>query len=291
MPFLSEAVYGNLVAGVDSGAPESVHLASWPEHDPARIDEELNAAMRLVKRLASLGHAARNKAGRKVRQPLAEAAFAVGSAAEAAVVRQYADLLADELNVKRVAVLDQPESAVSYSLNPLPQKLGRKHGAAFPRVRAALLALDAAQVAPALMRGDPISVDVDGAPVEVLADEVEVRQAGREGFAVATEGGLLAALQTTLSDALVLEGLAREFVRRVQDLRKTANFDIADRIVTHFTASDRLARAVAEHADYIKGETLSLDLVAGELPEAAAQAEDAFDGETVRLGLVRRPRA
>src|SRR5271157_2516639 len=122
MPFIAEELYQNLVRAADTDAPMSVHLAEWPAFNPVLIDEKLNRSMALVMKLASLGHAARNKANRKVRQPLAEAAFSVGSAEERGVIAQYVDLLEDELNVKHVRVLDTAGEAVAYSLNPLPKQ-------------------------------------------------------------------------------------------------------------------------------------------------------------------------
>jgi isoleucyl-tRNA synthetase len=288
MPFLADVLYRNLVVSVDPSAPESVHLADWPTPDLARIDERLNAEIRLAMKLSSLGHAARNKANRKVRQPLAEAAFAVGSADERRALDAYADLIADELNVKSVRALGAAGEAVTYALNPLPKQLGQKHGARFPKIRAALLALDAEAAAKSLLSNQPISVEVDGEKVEVLPDEVEVRMNAKTGYAVMSEGGYLAALKTDLTPALVREGLAREFVRRVQDLRKAAGFDIADRIVTYYTATPRLAEAVAAFADYIKGETLSVELVSGPAPAGAATGEDEFDGEKLTLGVVKK---
>ena len=160
MPFMAEELYQNLVRMADETAPISVHLAEWPDYDTARIDESLNREMALVMKLASLGHAARNKANRKVRQPLAEVAFAVGSLDELAVPERYADLLEDELNVKHVRMLSAAAEAVSFALNPLPKQLGQKYGGRFPGIRQALLALDATPAAQKLLAGE--SVEVDG---------------------------------------------------------------------------------------------------------------------------------
>jgi isoleucyl-tRNA synthetase len=287
MPFLAEELYQNLVRSVDGSAPLSVHLCDWPTVKAALVDEELNREMALVIKLASLGHAARNKANRKVRQPLAEAAFLVGNADERHVVDRYADLLADELNVKKVRTLDAAGEVVAYSLNPLPKQLGQKYGRRFPKVREALLALPADQSARALLAGQSLRVDVDGEMIEVLPEEVEVRAQALGGFAVASEGPYLAALVTDLTPELVREGLAREFVRRVQDLRKSAELDIADRIRLYYRATPGLAAAVQDFRDYIMGETLAVELVAGPAPREAFEASDRFDGEEMTVALVK----
>jgi isoleucyl-tRNA synthetase len=253
--------------------------------EEARINEILNADMRLVMRLASLGHSARNQAAIKVRQPLAEAAFSVGSLKEARVLDEYASLLADELNVKRITALSSAGEAVAYSLNPLPKQLGGKYKSQFPAIRAALLALDAEKAAQTFLAGESVSISVGEETFEILPDEVEVRAEARSGLVVASEGAYLAALKTDLTPELLREGLAREFVRRVQDLRKQADFDIADRIYLYVSASPTLMEAVQEHQVYIMGETLTLELKSGKPPEGAATGNFEFDGEQVEVGL------
>lgn len=287
MPFMAEELYQNLVRGMNPDAVESVHLDTWPKFDATVINENLNREMDLVMRLASVGHAARNKANRKVRQPLAEAAFAVRNAEERQVVAAYADILADELNVKTVRTLDHATEAVSYSLNPLPKQLGQKYGSRFPALRKALLALDAEEAARTLLSGDTLQVVVDGETYEILPDEVEVRALAREGFAVANEGALMAALVTELTPELVHEGLAREFVRRVQDLRKQADFEISDRITLYFTGSAQITAAVFANQEYIQGETLTVKVVNADPEADMPVVEDQFDGENVKIGIAK----
>jgi isoleucyl-tRNA synthetase len=285
MPFLADELYQNLVCSVDSQAAESVHLAEWPKNDERLIDEDLNREMALVMRLASLGHAARNKANRKVRQPLAEVAFAVGNREEGEWVLAHADLLEDELNVKHVRLLNTASEAVSFMLNPLPKQLGQKYGSKFPALRKAILELDAEQTAGLLMSGKGVNVSVDGEEYALLPDEIEVRVTARSGYAVAAEGAYLAALVTDLTPELIQEGLAREFVRRVQDLRKAADLEIADRIRLYITASPGLKEAIQSQMDYICAETLSREVQFEPAPEGSAVMSDQFDHETVTIGL------
>lgn len=285
MPFIAEELFQNLVREFDRGAPESVHMTEWPAHDEALIDEKLNREMSLVMKLASVGHAARNKANRKVRQPLSEAAFSVGNLEEVRVIETFADILQDELNVKQVRSLDTASEVVAYTLNPLPKQLGQKYGSRYPAIRQVLLELDAEQAAHALLDGKAVDVAVGSESVSVLPEEVEVRAQAREGYAVASEGAYLAALVTELTPELINEGLAREFVRRVQDLRKQADLDISDRIRLYFHASPGLARAIQDFSSYIMGETLTVDLVADNIPENLARNNASFDGEEVIYSL------
>ncbi|HEX7976699.1 MAG TPA: isoleucine--tRNA ligase [Anaerolineales bacterium] len=287
MPFLAEELYQNLVRSFDAGAPESVHLSQWPAYDPALIDQSLNQDMELVMQLASLGHAARNQAAIKVRQPLSEVAFSVSNQEEARALQRYADLLSDELNVKQVRALGSAGEAVSYNLKPLPKQLGQKYKGLFPKVSKAILELEPEKAAPNLLAGKPAQVVVEGVTLDIQPDEVEVRAEARSGLVVAAEGAYLAALHTGLTPELVREGQAREFVRRVQDLRKQADFDIADRIRLWVQATPGLEEAVRAHRDYIMGETLAVELALGEPPDGAASTTADFDGELVTVGIAK----
>ena len=287
MPFLADEMYQNLVRSFDPNAPESVHLATWPEVDAALIDEKLNHDMELVMRLASLGHAARAKANRKVRQPLAEAAFSVANVNERAAVRDYDDLLMDELNVKKVRLLDASTEALQHTVKPLPKQLGQKYGNKFPSIQKALLALNPEEVAHAFLTDGKQRVEVDGTSYEILPEEVEVKSLAKEGFAVAEDGPYVAALVTELTPELVKEGLAREFVRRLQDFRKESGLDVADRIRLFLEASPTLKDALLRHQEYITGETLTVALTFAAAPADAKVLSEAFDGETVVIGLLK----
>jgi isoleucyl-tRNA synthetase len=287
MPYMAEELYQNLVRSVDETAPESVHLAEWPQVMEEFIDESLNTEMNLVMKLVSLGHSARQKANRKVRQPLAEAAFSVGNNTERAALMKNVEVIQDELNVKQVRLLDAATEAVSHTVKPLPKQLGQKYGNKFPVIQKAILAMNAEEVAKALLTGNPLEVKAGGETFHIISEEVEVKALAKEGFAVAEDGAYVAALVTTLTPELIAEGMAREFVRRVQDLRKTADLDVADRIELFVEASAGLKTAVETHADYIKAETLTVKLSFAAAPANAAVVEDTFEGETLKVGLVK----
>ena len=289
MPFLAEELYQNLVRTMDEESSISVHLVEWPGFDSLVINEQLNRDMSLVMRLASLGHAARNKANRKVRQPLAECAFSVGTLEERRIVEENAELLADELNVKKISVLDAAVEAVAFSLNPLPKQLGQKYGNRFPAIRQAILAMNPEEVANLLLSGNPVQVTINSELLDILPEEVEVRAQARSGYAVANEGAYVAALVTELTPELVQEGLAREFIRRVQDLRKQAEFDITDRIRVIYQASPLLKESVKSFRGYIMTETLTTELVCAPVPVGLTTISDGFDGEetTIAISKVR----
>ncbi len=285
MPFIADEIYRNLVVSVDAQAPVSVHLADWPAFDATCIDDELVTDMNLVMQLVSLGHAARNKSRIKVRQPLQEAAFAISNMHDSKIITEYADLLQDELNVKNVRTLSAAGEAAAYELVPLPKQLGQKYKNQYPAIRAAVLALDAEAGATRLLSGESIQVIVDGEQLELFPEEIEVRLQAREGFEVASEGANLAALVTTMTEDLVSEGLVREFVRRVQEARKLANLDIADRIRLTFTSSEKLNIAIEDFREYIMAETLAVEISSKDIPNILPNLSDEFDGESLTLWI------
>ncbi|MBI1258815.1 MAG: isoleucine--tRNA ligase, partial [Chloroflexi bacterium] len=289
MPFVADSLYRNLVADNDSNVAPSVHLALWPEYDEALIDKALIDDMRAVQRLVSLGRAARETVKLGIRQPLARARFAVREPKEAATVKRHADLIAAELNVKEITVLDNAANVVKYKLNPLPSALGKKFGKDFPRVQKALregAPEDVRRWAETLASGENISVTLDGQVFEATPAEVQVLREAGEGYAVAEDGGYLVALDTTLSEELLREGLAREVVRRVQSLRKDADFELNDRIVLKYQVSDKLGQAIQQFADYIGGETLAT-LEVGEPGDGFHSEKFDIDGESLLVGVKR----
>jgi isoleucyl-tRNA synthetase len=288
MPFLADEIFRNLVVTSNPLAPISVHLVDWPDYDPALIDEEKIREMSLLMRMVTLGHSARNKAGIKVRQPLSEASFVFSNLGDAGVIEKYADLLKDELNVKKVRNLVAADEAVAYEIVPLPKQLGQKYKNQYPQLRKTILELPADETALNLLSGKNLKVKVGKEHFEILPDEVEVRLQARPGYTVAAEGPMLAALVIDLDEGLVNEGLAREFVRHVQEARKQSGLEIADRICLAYSATDKLHKAIQVFTEYIKSETLAVDLDDAAVPNELPNASDEFDGEQVTIWIKKK---
>ena len=185
MPFIAEEMYQNLVRSVDAAAPESVHHCDYPQADEPLIDEQLVEDTRLVMRLVSLGHGARNRAGIKLRQPLAQAMFRVRSESEADSLRRLSDQVLDELNVKELVVLEDAGQVVEYQVSPVSRFLGQKYGALYPKIRAALAELDSAELARRVRAGEDVAVELEEQNVNLLPEELAVRTEAKAGYAVA----------------------------------------------------------------------------------------------------------
>jgi isoleucyl-tRNA synthetase len=292
-PFLAEAIYRNLVAEQLPDTPESVHLAPWPASDPKLIDEQLLADTALLLETVSLGRAARRGAGQKVRQPLAEL-WVRAPAGGAEGLRRFEADLREELNVKAVRYLDASTDLVEYRFKPNLRVVGKKYGKLVPALTAALKALGGAPAraaAHAVEQGQPFELALDGQTLALQPDEVLVESSSPEGYAVAEGGGVLVALDTTLTPELRREGLARELVRNIQDARKSAGFAIADRIAVALGgASDdaELAETLRAWGDYIRSETLADDLALGAAPAGAHTEALDLDGRALTVSVVKR---
>jgi isoleucyl-tRNA synthetase len=282
-------MYQNLVKDIDGNAPDSVHHLQWPTPDPALVDEELMADMDLAISVASLGRSARNSANVKLRQPLAQAVV-VADVRQQARLERLTDIVLDELNVKEIKYVRQADDLVHYEIGLNPRLLGKKHGRLFPKLRQAVAALDGADalaMAQVLQSDHTVSIDVEGTSIDLLPEEAQVRMRAREGLAVVDGGGIVVGIDTELTPELVQEGLARDIVRRVQDARKNAGFEIEDRITLTYQAAPALKEVFANMGAYIASETLAVAVGAGSPPEGSYVESFKVGGEQLTVGVQR----
>ncbi len=276
VPFVTERVWQDVVRAVSPEAPESVHLASWPQADPALVDSALSDQMALVRRVVELGRAARSESKVRGRQPLRRAL--VGAPGWRDLPDSLQREVAEELNV--LAFEDLAGELVDRTAKGNFRALGKRFGKQTPRVAEVIAKHSADDLAVQLGEKGSISVEVDGELVELGPDEVIVTETPREGWAVLTEGGETVALDLELTPELRRAGLAREVVRLVQEARKEAGLEVTDRIALRWAAEGEVAEALREHARLVAGEVLATTYDEG-LPDAA-------EGDLVRhddLGL------
>ena len=284
-PFVTEVMYQNLVTSVFPNALESVHHTLWPEVDEAAFDDTLESQMDLARRIASLGLSARSGANLKVRQPLAKVLVHV-SEGRAELTPDLVEIVADELNVKALEFVSEAGKLVNYRVLPNNKLLGKKFGQQFPALRAALAELNPAQVAASVAAGEPVNLQLStGETAELAPEEILIETQPAEGYAVAADKVVTVGIDATLTPDLKAEGLAREVVRRIQDMRKKAGFNIEDRITTWYVASEGLASVFEKWGDYIKAETLTTVLIAGEPEEGAYVEEQKVEGEGFKVSV------
>jgi isoleucyl-tRNA synthetase len=250
-------------------------------------EQTLVDAMDAVRQAATLGHSVRSSNNLKVRQPLSQALIAADPRRREEL-NQLLDLLADELNVKEITFVEEEGELVAYRLLPLNRVLGPKYGRQFPLVRKALAAIDAGRAVARLHAGQELALTLeDGTDIVLAPEEVLIQTHALEGFGVAGEGGLVVALDTTITPELEQEGLAREIVRRVQELRKQSDYDLTDRVHVTYRADGRLADAIEAFATTIKDEVLAETLQQVETPLGDEILRDEIDGMGVVLGVAR----
>jgi isoleucyl-tRNA synthetase len=279
MPYQAEQLYQSLVRSWNPVAPESVHLAPWPAADAELIDEELSASIRLVQRVVSLGRAARAKGNLKVRQPLQAVYVRVPRTEEARVLQALADQVLEELNLKELRIASESEGLFEYSVKPNLPVVGPKYGSEVGRITRAINAANPEELARKAASGQ--SVNLDG--IELQPNELLITLSGKPGYAVAEEAGYAVAITTEVTPELADEGLARELVRRIQEMRKSAGFEIADRITLSYDGGEDVARVMQTWGGYIQQETLADRLFAG---AEGTYAEDIdLDDQQVRLAV------
>ena len=257
MPFITETVHQNLVRGVDGRAPLSVHMSEWPAPDPAARDDSLIAAIDVVQHVVGLGRAARNSSGVRVRQPLSRLLARTPDETSASFVARHEAQILEELNVKAVEMLARDAELVSYRVKPNLPRIGKRFGKLVPAIREALATADGGAIAAAVAAGRSVEVEVGGETVTFEPEDVLVETTSAEGYACAEEGGYLVGLDTSLTEALEREGLARELVRTVQEARKQAGLDVSDRITLRIEGTPEVAAALDAHRDYVMEETLA----------------------------------
>jgi isoleucyl-tRNA synthetase len=294
-PYLAEAMYRNLVAEQDNAASDSVHLAPWPVADEHMIDTALLDATETLLHAVTAGRAARKASGLKVRQPLQALYVRSSTPGSTERLTQFEDELRDELNVKEVRYLDPGAGLVEYRFKPNLRSVGKKYGKLVPALRAALEALggaEATEAGRAVEAGQSFALDVDGQRLDLLPDDVIVETSAPAGYAVAEDGDVLVALDTTLTPELRLEGAARDLVRAIQDGRKEAGLAISDRIALTLHAedggADMLRSLVETHGATVQNETLATALTLGALPEGTYRTTAALEGGSVQVGIAKR---
>jgi isoleucyl-tRNA synthetase len=285
LPFLAEEMYRNLVP-VGGQNPESVHLCAFPEPEQRLVDEPLSADMDALLDLITVGAAARNTVKIRVRQPLAEMKVLPGSDAMRRAVERFGGLLREELNVKTVTLHDPKDGPLLTREVRLNPKAGSRLKERLRAAQEALAQANPDEIAQLVQEGKEIILPTPTGPVTLEPADIWVQLRAPEGWAGAVDGPTQVLLDTRLTEALAREGVARDVVRHVQELRKKADLEMDDRIELYLAGgSPNLAQAIDAHRDYIAGETLTARWAAGPLDGDAATANVRVEGQPLTIAL------
>ncbi len=250
-PYLSEEIFKNLTGDL------SVHLSYYPEANGELINSKIEEKMDLVRKLVTLGRASRESVRIKVRQPLQEV-FVDGKYKE--LILDLVPLIKEELNVKEVVFAENLNQYMNFSLKPNFRVAGPKLGPKIKLFAKTLAGLDGSIVAPKIENGESITIDLDGEELLIDKDMVTINISAKQGFNVAMEDNLFVILDTTLTEGLINEGLAREFISKVQQMRKNNDYEMMDNIKIYFDGDDDISKALEIHKEYIMKETLALSM-------------------------------
>ena len=250
-PFMTEAIYQNIVRSVDETAPMSVHLCDYPEADDSFIDAGLEEEMARVLNIVTVGRSARSSAGMKTRQPLSKM-YVQGEA----LSERAATIAAEELNVKEVAFIENADALMSYKVKPQLRTLGPRYGKLLGKI-SAHLAENGDAIVKAHHAGENYTFTVDGTEVVLSPDDVLVSTQQKEGLVSEQGGGVTVVLDTNLTPELIEEGLMRELVSKLQTMRKEAGFEVADHIRIGYAGGGEAARVLVKFADGVKADTLA----------------------------------
>jgi isoleucyl-tRNA synthetase len=286
-PYLAEALWKNLTGVFGNRATESVHLCDFPAGNPAAIDARLSERMDLLRQIASLGLSARMANKLKVRQPLAKVEVILSDLTHQKWLEEHDELLRDELNVKKIDYTKDADKYITYQVQPNFKRLGPRIGKLLPGCKAVLGKADGGKLLAELTANGKVTLDIGGEKIELDNEDIQVRLQAKPGWAAAQGSNVVVVLATELTPELIAEGLARDFVRIVQDRRKDLALEFTDRIdVGIVGASAELQQAITQNCSYICGETLAANLLFETLP--GVESVEAEIGEERISLLVNR---
>ncbi len=280
IPFLAENIYQNLVRSIDPSAPESIHLCDFPAVEEAQIDPALEQSMERVLNIVVLGRAARNGSGLKNRQPLS----CMFVESREPLAPEFIAIIQDELNVKDVLFQESLGSFISYEFKPQLKTVGPKFGRQLGEIKAALAALDGEKAKQELDQDGSLLLKLPSGNVTLLPEDLLISIAQKEGFYTVKDKGYAVALDTTLSEELIREGLIREIISKVQTMRKESGFEVMDHIRLYVSGNPRLLALLKEAFPEVSKNTLADSLLEDQKAPQFSKEWD-INGETVTLGV------
>ena len=293
LPYTTESMYQNLVRSFGIGQ-ESVHLESYPVPDLYCIDTNLSASTRLGMRICSIGRAARSQAGIKVRQPLQKLYIALPTLEEKDDLEIITPQILEELNVKKLSVVKDEMDFSTRSVQLNMSSVGPKFGNKLNDLKEALLKEDPEDIFQQT-RKCPYKNDSELDPnckiligsFELSPGDINFISIDKPSLSVSRDAGYTVAITTAIGSELASEGMARELVHKIQNMRRSAGFDIADQITTYYKCDAQLKDVISAHNDYLRQETLSLELIEGDPPESSYLESHQLDGLSITLAVKR----
>ncbi|MDD6615555.1 MAG: isoleucine--tRNA ligase [Lachnospiraceae bacterium] len=260
IPFMTEDIYRNIVCKVDPSAPESIHLCDFPTVDEAQIDKDLEQKMDEVLKVVVMGRACRNTANIKNRQPIGN----MFVKAPKELPEYFAEIIRDELNVKKVTFTSDVSDFISYSFKPQLKTVGPKYGKLLGGIRQALPALDGSKAMKELKESGVLKLDINGSEVVLAEEDLLIETVQTEGYVSENNGDISVVLDTNLTPELIEEGFVRELISKIQNMRKEAGFEVMDKICVSVKDNSKIIEILQKYEAQVKDEVLAEKVLYGE---------------------------
>ena len=276
VPFVTDEIYQNLVVNLDKNAPESVHLCLWPEEDETLIDTKLEEEMGLAYKIVKLGRSARNSVNIKNRQPLSKMLISADTLPE-----YYADIVKDELNVKEIELGAEMSDYVNFEIKPNLPVLGKQYGKLIPKIKEEISKKNQMDLANKVKQGKVEYIDIDGTEIGLDQDNLLVTMQGKDGFAFSGEGEIGVVLDTKITPELAEEGILREVLSKVQNMRKESGFEVLDRINLYVAENEKKEKVIKKFEETIKHDTLADNIFYDK--EGVSYTDTNINGENLKV--------
>jgi isoleucyl-tRNA synthetase len=284
IPFISEEIYKNLTGSLSKGF-ESVHLEDYPAADKSLIDEDLSFKMEVARGVVSLGRSVRSKISIKTRQPLTSVKiFFNKDKKKVDACKHFEGIILDELNVKKVELVDSLEDLVSYDIKPDLKIIGSKYGKLVPKIKEALKLKDPSKIMSKVKGSKDVRLNIAGKIIDLKPNEILMEIKNRENLGVESDGEYTVGITTIISENLLEEGFCRELIHKIQNLRKEAGFEIENTINTFIICSENERKVIKKYLDYIKKETLSISLNF-ELKDSCFTKDISVNKSKIKIGI------
>ena len=278
VPFITDEIYQNLVVGLDDKLPESVHLCLWPEVCEEEINKDLEKDMDLAYKIVKLGRSARNSANIKNRQPLSEMLISIDN-----LPQYYEDIVKEELNVKTVKLGADIGEYVDFEIKPNLPVLGKEYGKLIPKIREEISKLNQMDLANKVKNGGSEYIEIEDTQIELNSENLLVTMQGKEGFTFSGEGEIGVVLDTHITEELKEEGMVREILSKVQNMRKERDFEVLDHIILYVAGDEKIENIIKKNEATIKRDTLTEKVVYHQ--EREDYATNNINGESLDIDV------
>ena len=278
VPFITDEIYQNLVVGLDDKLPESVHLCLCPEVCEEEINKDLEKDMDLAYKIVKLGRSARNSANIKNRQPLSEMLISIDN-----LPQYYEDIVKEELNVKTVKLGADMGEYVDFEIKPNLPVLGKEYGKLIPKIREEISKLNQMDLANKVKNGGSEYIEIEDTQIELNSENLLVTMQGKEGFTFSGEGEIGVVLDTHITEELKEEGMVREILSKVQNMRKERNFEVLDHIILYVAGDEKIENIIKKNEATIKRDTLTEKVVYHQ--EREDYATNNINGESLDIDV------